>query len=238
MDKVTDFFKSAFSVDCVIFGFDTNSLKVLLIKRGEEPMKGKLAIPGDLVYPTESLEEAVERVLSQSVGISNLYLEQVHTFGKIDRHPDGRVITVAYYALVNVKNYKLSAALFAESVDWHPITEALEYDLGFDHQEILQACFLQLKRKVQTAPIGFELLPAKFTLSQLQLLYELILEKSLDKRNFRKKILSLGILKQLNEKQKGVAHRPARLFKFDEEVYQQLKNMGSFNFEVKGVRNK
>lgn len=232
MDKVTDFFKSAFSVDCVIFGFDTNSLKVLLIKRGEEPMKGKMAIPGDLVYPTENLKEAVERVLSQSVGISNLYMEQVHTFGKIDRHPDGRVITVAYYALVNVKNYKLSAALFAESVDWHPIADALEYDLGFDHHDILEACFQQLKQKVQTAPIGFELLPSKFTLSQLQLLYELILEKELDKRNFRKKILSLGILKQLNEKQKGVAHRPARLFKFDEEVYQQLKNVGSLNFEV------
>lgn len=232
MEKVTDFFKSAFSVDCVIFGFDTNSLKVLLIKRGEEPMKGRQAIPGDLVYPTESLEEAVSRVLSQSVGISNLYMEQVYTFGKVDRHPDGRVITIAYYALVNVRNYKLSAASFAESADWHPVDKAMATQLGFDHNEILKACFEQLKRKVRTAPIGFELLPKKFTLSQLQLLYELILEKELDKRNFRKKILSLGILKQLNEKQRGVAHRPARLFQFDEERYKELKNVGGMDFEV------
>ena len=232
MEKVTDFFKSAFSVDCVIFGFDTNSLKVLLIKRGEEPMKGSQAIPGDLVYPTESLEDAVSRVLSQSVGISNLYMEQVYTFGKVDRHPDGRVITIAYYALVNVKNYKLSAASFAESADWHPVNEAMATQLGFDHNEILEACFAQLKEKVRTAPIGFELLPKKFTLSQLQLLYELILEKELDKRNFRKKILSLGILKQLNEKQRGVAHRPARLFQFDEERYQELKTVGGMDFEV------
>lgn len=232
MIQDNNFFKSAFSVDCVIFGFDTNALKVLLIKRGEEPMKGKLAIPGDLVSVSESLEQGVERVLSQAVGISQLYMEQVQTFGRVDRHPDGRVITIAYYALVNVKDYKLSASSFAESADWYPIKEAINSKLGFDHNEILEACFEQLKRKLQSAPIGFELLPKKFTLSQLQLLYELILEKSLDKRNFRKKMLSLGILTQLNEKQRGVAHRPARLFQFDEEKYKQLKNIGGLNFDV------
>lgn len=235
MNQDNNFFKSAFSVDCVIFGFDTNSLKVLLIRRGEQPMKGKLAIPGDLVHVTESLEQGVERVLSQSVGISELYMEQVATFGRVDRHPDGRVITIAYYALVNVNDYQLSAASFAESANWYLVSDAMKSKLGFDHNEILAACFEQLKRKLQSAPIGFELLPKKFTLSQLQLLYELILEKGekgLDKRNFRKKILSLGILKQLNEKQKGVAHRPARLFQFDEEKYKQLDNIGGLNFDV------
>lgn len=232
MKQNTDLFKSAFSVDCVIFGFDTNALNILLIRRAEDPMKGKLAIPGDLVYPAESLEQGVERVLSQAVGISNLYMEQVYTFGRVDRHPDGRVITVAYYALVNVKDYKLNPASFAESAQWVPVKDAMKTSLGFDHNEILEACFQQLKRKLQIAPIGFELLPSKFTLSQLQLLYELILEKELDKRNFRKKILSLGILKQLNEKQRGVAHRPARLFQFDEEKYKQLENIGGLNFDM------
>ncbi len=227
------YFKSAFSVDCVIFGFDTNALKVLLIRRGAEPMKGSLAIPGDLVSINESLEQGVERVLNQSVGISNLYMEQVYTFGRVDRHPDGRVITIAYYALVNVRDYKLSAASFAESADWYPVSEALELELGFDHNEILQACFGQLKLKVQSAPIGFELLPKKFTLSQLQLLYELILERDLDKRNFRKKILSLDILTPLNEKQKGVAHRPAKLYQFDEEKYRAMKIVGGLNFDAK-----
>lgn len=227
-----DFFKSAFSVDCVIFGFDTNALKVLLIKRGAEPMKGKLAIPGDLVAPAESLEQGVERVLSQAVGISNLYMEQVYTFGRVDRHPDGRVITIAYYALVNVKDYQLSADAFAESADWYPVNDAMQAKLGFDHNEILEACFQQLKRKVQTTPIGFELLPEKFTLSQLQLLYELILEKELDKRNFRKKILVLDILKQLKEKQKGVAHRPANLYSFDMEKYNHLKERGGLNLDI------
>lgn len=232
MEQDGNLFKSAFSVDCVIFGYDTNALKVLLIRRAEEPMKGKLAIPGDLVWEEENLDQGVERVLKQSVGISHLYMEQVRAFGRIDRHPDGRVITVAYYALVNVKDYTLSAASFAETADWYPIQEALGLELGFDHQEILHACFDKLQRMVLTHPIGFELLPPKFTLTHLQLLYEIILGKELDKRNFRKKLLSLGILKPLNEKQEGVAHRPARLYEFDEEKYRLLEQRGNNSFDL------
>lgn len=223
------FFQSAFSVDNVIFGLDDSKLKVLLIRRKGEPYKGEWALPGDLVHPKENLRDAPRRVLKELTGLVDVYLEQVHTFGKVDRHPVGRVVTVAYYSLVNVDNVKPRAASFAAEVKWFPVFEVEA--LPFDHLEILQKCTSRLQKSVRIMPIGFELLPEKFTLSDVQYLYEAVLNKSLDKRNFRKKFLSMGILIDVNEYQTGVAHRPAKLFKFETEKYEEFKAKG-FNFEI------
>jgi 8-oxo-dGTP diphosphatase len=224
------YFKSAFSVDNVIFGFDGNDIRVLLIKRAFEPYLGKWALPGDLVYPHEDLDEAAQRVLTELTGLDSVFLEQVKTFGQVDRHPDGRVITIAYYSLIDIHRYTPSPdSSFASSFKWHKIREVKE--LSFDHMEILGACFHRLQQKVRSQPIGFELLPGKFTLSQLRQLYEAILEHSLDKRNFRKKIISMNLLIDLNEIQQGVAHRPAKLYQFDFKKYQEFISKG-FNFDL------
>lgn len=214
------FFKSAFTVDNVIFGFDEGDLKVLLIKRGEEPYKDKWGLPGYFVYPEEDLLSAAKRVLKETTGLENVYLEQVKTFGSVNRHPIGRVITVAYYSLIKTSDYKLTASStgLAQKAKWHSVAKIK--DLAFDHTEILEACFQLLKRRVRRRPVGFELLPPKFTLTELQHLYEAILETALDKRNFRKKILSMDLLVDLDEVQEGVAHRPARLYQFDKAKYQ------------------
>lgn len=227
MSEVESFFKSAFSVDNVIFGFDGSVLKVLLIQRGAAPFKGKWALPGDLVYPNEDLDTAAERVLEQLTGLRGVYLEQVKTFGAVDRHPLGRVITIAYYSLIKISDYSVTPASFAQSAHWHPVQEV--GDLAFDHNEILSTCLRRLKLKVRMAPIGFELLPPKFTLTELQQLYESILGDKLDKRNFRKKILSMNLLLDLNEWQEGVAHRPAKLYQFDQSNYRQFVAEG-FSF--------
>lgn len=233
LSEVEGFFKSAFSVDNVIFGFDGGDLKVLLIQRGQAPFKGKWALPGDLVYPNEDLDTAAERVLEQLTGLRGVYLEQVKTFGAVDRHPLGRVITIAYFSLIKISDYVVTPASFAQSAKWHSISEVS--DLAFDHNEILASCLRRLKRKVRQAPLGFELLPPKFSLTALQNLYEAILglpkNKGLDKRNFRKKILAMNLLVPLGEAQAGVSHRPAKLYRFDPEKYQQFVAEG-FSFDV------
>ncbi|MEL7121381.1 MAG: NUDIX domain-containing protein [Bacteroidota bacterium] len=225
-----DFFKSAFTVDNVIFGFDESDLKVLLIKRGEEPFKDKWALPGYFVYPNEDLDTAAKRILNELTGLKDVYLEQVKTFGDVDRHPFGRVITISYFSLVKISRYTLQPASIALQAEWLSISEAT--DLAFDHNKILQACFEQLKWGVRLRPVGFELLPPKFTLTELQHLYEAILETDLDKRNFRKKILSMDLLIDLEEHQLGVAHRPAKLYMFDKAKYNKFRSEG-FSFEFK-----
>ncbi|HRI60349.1 MAG TPA: NUDIX domain-containing protein [Saprospiraceae bacterium] len=231
MSEVESFFKSAFSVDNVIFGFDGGDLKILLIQRGAAPYKGKWALPGDLVYPNEDLDTAAERVLEQLTGLRGVYLEQVRAFGAVDRHPLGRVITIAYFSLIKISDYTVTPASFAQSAKWHSVGKV--GDLAFDHKEILESCLKRLKRKVRMAPIGFELLPPKFTLTELQQLYESILAppKGIDKRNFRKKILSTNLLNDLNQVQEGVAHRPAKLYQFDRDKYEQLVADG-YSFDV------
>jgi 8-oxo-dGTP diphosphatase len=224
MSEVDSFFKSAFSVDNVIFGFDGGDLKVLLIQRGAAPYKGKWALPGDLVYPNENIDTAAERVLEQLTSLRGVYLEQVRAFGAVGRHPLGRVITIAYYSLVKVSDFTPTPASFAQSAKWHIITQVEE--LAFDHNQILVTCLHQLQQRVRMAPIGFELLPPKFTLTELQHLYEAILETDLDKRNFRKKILSMDLLNDLNEHQEGVSHRPAKLYQFDRERYDRFITEG------------
>ncbi|WP_072621347.1 NUDIX hydrolase [Spirulina major] len=225
-----DFPRPALTVDCVVFGLDEqNSLKVLLIRRNLPPFKGEWALPGGFVRPDETLEQSARRELGEETGVKDIFLEQLYTFGAVERDPRDRIITVAYYALVNLTEHTINATTDADEAKWFPI-DALP-SLAFDHLHIFQQALQRLKGKLRYEPIGFELLPQKFPLSQLQHLYETVLGKPLDKRNFRKKILKMGLLTALEEWQTDVAHRAARLYAFDPEQYQELKQQG-FNFEL------
>lgn len=238
MSEFKENFKAAFTVDNVIFGFDEGDLKVLLIKRGRNPFPDQWALPGHFVNEKEDIAAAAARILNELTGLKDVFLEQVGAFGKVDRHPDGRVITLAYFSLIKISKYKVMPSSFAKEVKWHSINELGA--LAFDHKEILEIAFQKLRLMVKIRPIGFELLPRKFTLTQLQHLYEAILdtdEDGLDKRNFRKKILSMKLLIELDEMQEGVAHRPARLYRFDRAVYEELK-AGGFSFELKETKRK
>ena len=219
------------TVDCVVFGLDLEAedLKVLLIQRKKDPFAGKWAFPGGFVEPDETLEVSAKRELQEETGIARLYLEQLYTFGDPGRDPRGHTVTVAYYALVKLSDHAPVAADDARAVDWFSVAGPPK--LAFDHEKILKVAVERLRAKVRYQPIGFELLPRKFTLSQLQRLYETVLDRELDKRNFRKKILSMGILVELDEIQQDVAHRAARLYRFDRERYGALVKEG-FNFEV------
>ncbi len=238
MNPFNSFFKSAFTVDNIIFGFDEADLKVLLIKRGEVPFKDQWALAGNFVHQNENLDAAAERVLDELTGLKKVYLEQVSTFGRVNRHPFGRVITVAYYSLIKISDYRLQASSIAQEVAWFSVEEVKALDLPFDHDEIFTACFNRLKLNIKRQPVGFQLLPPKFTLTQLQHLYEAILEEKLDKRNFRKKILSMDLLIDLKELQAGVAHRPAKLFKFDPDRYYNLYKEEDFHFDISPSKHK
>jgi 8-oxo-dGTP diphosphatase len=216
------------TVDCVVFGLDDADLKVLLIQRDLEPFKGKWALPGGFVRD-ETLDQAAQRELKEETGVTDVYLEQLYTFGDVRRDPRERIITVAYYALVKLSDHRIKATTDARHAAWFDVADIPP--LAFDHEDILNKAMLRLKGKVRYQPIGFELLPAKFTLSQLQRLYEKILERPLDKRNFRKKILGMDLLIELDEIEQDVAHRAARLYSFDERKYQRLVQKG-FNFEL------
>jgi 8-oxo-dGTP diphosphatase len=221
--------RPALTVDAVVFGLDEEDLKVLLIRRDLEPFRGKWALPGGFVRVEETLEDAVRRELEEETGIAQLFLEQLYTFSAVDRDPRERVVTVAYFALVKLSDHRIRAATDARDAAWFTVSEAR--GLAFDHDRILATALERLKGKVRYQPIGFELLPAEFTLSQLQRLYETILETPLDKRNFRKKILGMDFLVALDDVQKDVAHRAARLYRFDRKKYGQLQKRG-FNFEI------
>lgn len=221
--------RPALTVDCVVFGLDAEDLKVLLIQRGIPPFQGKWALPGGFVRLEESLKEAARRELREETGMGRIFLEQLYTFGAPRRDPRERVVTVAYVALVNLGEHPVSASTDARSAAWFAVSDLPS--LAFDHDRILRAALERLKGKVRYQPIGFKLLPRKFTLSQLQRLYETILERTLDKRNFRKKILGMGLLVELDEIETDVAHRAARLYSFAPEKYVQFKKKG-FNFEI------
>ncbi len=221
--------RPALTVDCVVFGLDNDELKILLIERAQDPFKGSWAIPGGFVDMEETPEEAAVRELQEETGLENIYLEQLYTFGGVDRDPRERVVSVAHYALVNIEGKDIKAASDAKNVAWFSLNDIPK--LAFDHENILQVALDRLRGKVVYQPIGFELLPPKFALSQLQRLYELVLEKSIDKRNFRKKILKMDILIELDEIQQDVKHRAARLYSFDKKKYQKLLKQG-FIFEI------
>lgn len=215
-------FSFAVSIDCVLFGFDGNELKILLIERNEEPFKDWWALPGNLVNKKESLDQSAQRILKELTGLSDIYMEQYYAFGKVERHPQGRVVSVAYYALLRLGGEKPLKPLisFAKRAQWVNVAELPK--LAFDHQSILEKGLEKVKRRISHLPLVFELLPEKFTLTQLQSVYELILGKKLDKRNFRKKILGFKVLRELDEKQRGVSFRAATLYKFDKRRYNKL----------------
>lgn len=221
--------RPALTVDCVVFGYDAEDLKVLLIQRDLEPFAGKWALPGGFVRVEEMLEDAARRELMEETGVADLFLEQLYTFGAVERDPRERVVSVAYYALVDLFGHRITAATDARNAAWFAMDDTPP--LAFDHEEILDTALRRLRGKVRYQPIGFELLPEKFTLTQLQRLYETILGAILDKRNFRKKILGMELLVELDEVEQDVAHRAARLYRFDQAKYKALTERG-FNFEI------
>ena len=223
-----EYARPALAVDCAVFGLD-ESLKVLLIERGLDPFKGSWALPGGFVEMDESLDQAARRELEEETSLKNVFLEQLYTFSQPDRDPRDRVVSVGYFALVRLSDHRLQAATDAIDARWFDVQKLPK--LAFDHAKILKMAKERLQGKVRYQPIGFELLPKKFTLRQLQQLYEVVLERELDKRNFRKKILSMGILTELDEVESGVAHRAARLYRFNKTNYQDLTRQG-FNFEI------
>lgn len=216
----------ALTVDCIIFGFDGQQLKVMLVQRKNQPFATSWALPGAFVEESETLEACAERVLLKEGNISGVYLEQLFTFGNPQRDPRERVVSVAYMGLVKTTAFELMAGNDELQVAWKPIKE-VEY-LAFDHQVILQKAIERLRGKIRYQPIGFELLDTKFTIPQLQQLYEAILGKNLDRRNFRKKIISTQLLRQLSEKQQNVAHKAASYFEFNRAQYEVLMKEGIY----------
>ncbi len=209
----------ALSVDCVIFGFDENKLKVLLMRSDLKKYQSKWSLLGDLVKPDEDLDASAYRILKERTGLDDVYLEQVHTFGKTNRHPGGRVVTVAYCSLINIQHHKLK--ILDNELHWHDVASVRE--LAFDHKRIFDVSLEQLQKRVREHPLGFSLLPNKFSLRELQNLYEAILSIKLDRRNFRKKFFSMNILKDMDEIEQNVPHRPGKLYKFDYDKYQSKK---------------
>jgi 8-oxo-dGTP diphosphatase len=221
--------RPALTVDAVVFGLDEADLKVLLIERDLEPFAGRWALPGGFVHIDETLDEAVRRELQEETGLTKVFLEQLYTMGDVGRDPRERIVTVAYYALVRLSDHQVQAATDARNAAWFAVDDFPR--LAFDHEAIVDIALRRLQGKVRYQPIGFELLPPQFSLTRLQRMYEIILERPLDKRNFRKKVLTLDILQDLEEVEQDVTHRAARLYRFDEKKYRQKVKDG-FNFEI------
>lgn len=215
------------SVDCVIFGFDENELKVLLIKSDLEKFKDKWSLLGDLVNRHEDLREAAYRILKERTGLNDVYLEQVKAFGEANRHPAARVVTIAYCSLINIQHHQLK--ILDNELHWHKVKSLDE--MAFDHKKILDVCYEWLQKRIQEHPLGFSLLPGKFSLRELQNLYEAILNIKLDRRNFRKKFFSMGFLEDTNEYETDVPHRPGKLYKFNYEKYQKKERKKWFGID-------
>jgi 8-oxo-dGTP diphosphatase len=211
------------TVDIVIFTLREATLQVLLVKRGVPPFEGQYAIPGGFIRGDESLEEAALRELHEETGVRNVFLEQLYTFGDPKRDPRGRVITVAYYALIASDKLSLVAGADAAEAQWFPASSVPP--LAFDHKSILDYALERLRNKLEYTTVGFQLLPEKFTLGELQAVYEVILGRPLDKRNFRRKLALLGILKPLREWQR-TGRKPAQLFRFAAARFEKLKDKG------------
>ena len=212
----------AVTTDCVIFGFNGERLQVLLIERGIEPYKGRWAFPGGFLKMDETAEEGALRELKEETGLENAYIQQLHTFSDPNRDPRERVITIAYYALVRIQEVK--GGDDAAAARWFPLDEIPP--LAFDHDYILRMATQRLREQIHFQPIGFELLPEKFTIKELQSLYEAILGINFDRRNFSKKMLHLEILTELDETVWPTPKREAKLYKFNSEKYEELKRKG------------
>lgn len=211
------------AVDCIIFGFDGSSLKALLFKREMEPNAGKWSLMGGFVEKNESVDDAGRRVLTTLTGLKNIFMEQLHCYGAIDRDPGGRVVSIAYFALIKIDDH--SAELQHEhNAKWFSLSKIPK--LIFDHKAMLDLARERLRQKVANHPIGFELLPTRFTLPQLQSLYEAIYDMPFDKRNFNRKILGLQILTKLTEKDKQSSRKGAFYYVFDHDNYKKLESEG------------
>lgn len=221
------------ALDCIIFGFDRNQLKLLLIKRDFEPERGKWSLMGGFLQKTESLDCAAARILENLTGLQDIYLEQLHAFGAVDRDPVERTVSVAYYALIDVLTHD-KKLVKQHSASWFSINELP--DLIFDHEAMVVSALKRLRYKASHQPVGFELLPEKFTLPELQKLYESIYNTSLDKRNFRRRILSMDVLIKTDEKQKKYSKKGAFLYKFDQDKYQTKVTNGD-NLVFKPLRS-
>ena len=220
--------KVLLAVDCIIFGFDKEELKILLIKRNFEPELGKWSLIGGFLKNEENLDKAAIRILHHLTGLNNIYMEQLYAFSKVDRDPAERTISVAYYALIDIASHDQDV-IQLDSAQWFSLKKAPK--LIFDHNRMVERAIARLQRRALGKPIGFELLPEKFTMRQLQKLYEAILDKKLDKRNFINKFNSLDILVKLNEKDMTVSRKGAYLFQFDEEKYNSKVEEG-FSFRL------
>jgi len=224
-----DYPRPAVTTDCIIFGFDGIKLNVLLIERGIEPFKGKWAFPGGFMNMDETAEECAKRELFEETGIEDVYIEQLYTFTDVQRDPRGRVLSVAYFALLKQSELTVCAGDDASKAQWFPVDDVPS--LAFDHELIFRTALNRLRGKIRYQPIGFELLEEKFTFPQLQSLYEAVLGISFDRRNFRKKFLSTDLLIELDEKEPNAIRKPAKLLRFDKQKYEELSARG-FNFEV------
>ena len=221
------------AVDAVVFGYESKkNLKLLLIKRGVEPFKNSWALPGGLVMEDESLEDAVIRELMEETGVKIDYLEQLYSFGKPARDPRNRVVSITYFGLVRPNHFTIKADTDAHDVQWFPVNDIPT--LAFDHKAIFDMAKKRLQSKLQYQPIGFDLLSKEFPFSDLEHLYSTILENDIDRRNFRKKILSFGIVEETDKMSQQGSGRPAKLFKFNKAKYDQLAKYG-FHFEIKIV---
>ncbi|WP_111307921.1 NUDIX hydrolase [Confluentibacter sediminis] len=228
LNKYSNTDKILLAVDCIIFGFDKGGLKILLIKRDFEPELGKWSLMGGFLKEDENLDEAAIRILQQLTGLRTIYMEQLYTFSKVDRDPVERTLSVAYYALIDIEMHD-EELIENNSAQWFSLDKAP--DLIFDHNQMVEKAMARLKRRALSKPIGFELLPSKFTMRQLQKLYESILNKKLDKRNFINKINSFGILVRLDEKDTHESKKGAYLYTFDKEKYDE-KVLEGFNFKI------
>ncbi|QLG45087.1 NUDIX hydrolase [Costertonia aggregata] len=220
--------KVLLALDCIIFGFDNEGLKVLLIKRNFEPEKGRWSLIGGFLKKEEILDQAAIRILNRLTGLDDIFMEQLYTFSKVDRDPVERTLSVAYYALIDIAAHD-KKLIQENSAKWFLLEDVPK--LIFDHDKMLERAIARLRRRARTKPIGFELLPDTFTMPQLQKLYESILDKKLDKRNFISKVNGLDILVRLDEKDMTVSKKGAFLYRFDKEMYDQ-KVVDGFNFKI------
>lgn len=218
------------AVDSIIFGFNENDteLKLLLLKRKFEPAKGEWSLMGGFVNSEESLDDAGKRIVFRLTGLDNVYMEQLYAFGEPDRDPGGRIISVSYFSLIKINDHDHELAK-QHGAFWIPLSELP--DLIFDHNEMVSKALRKLRIRARTQPIGFELLPEKFTIPQLQRLYEAIYQTPFDKRNFRRKVLTMGLLDKLDEKEKETSKKGAFYYQFNQTKYEELLQKG-FNFEL------
>lgn len=230
MDFYSKYEKILVAVDSIIFGFDEDDreLKLLILKRKFEPAKGEWSLMGGFTNKNESLNDAARRIVLQLTGLDNVYMEQLYAFGEPERDPGGRIISVAYFSLIRINEYD-RRRVKKHGANWVALSDLPE--LIFDHNEMVEKALRKLRIRARTQPIGFELLPEKFTIPQLQALYEAIYQQPFDKRNFRRKILSMDLLEKLNEKEKETSKKGAFYYQFNQQKYEELLLKG-FNFEI------